>query len=82
MKLSEIRMSKRLEKSLHNHIMTSDVQHVLKAMSVLTEVLEHYELNDLACTPSWRFYHKRLKTLDRLCVKLLRTRHPYSYQYD
>lgn len=82
MKLSGIRMSKRLSKAIRKHPTTADVNHVLEAMSVLTEVLEHLELNDHAYSKTYTFYARRLKVLDKVCVKLLNAPHPYESLYD
>lgn len=82
MKLTEIRMSKRLRNAINTHLISTEVGHVLRAMGTITEILEHLELSDHGYTRTWLFHARRLKALDKLCYKMLTAQQPYEIEYD
>lgn len=82
MKLTEIRMSKRLNKAIDTHLISTEVGHILRAMGTVTEILEHLELNDHGYTRTWLFHARRLKALDKLCYKMLIAQQPCEIKYD
>lgn len=82
MKLSEIRMSKRLNRALHTHLISNEVGHVLRAMGTITGILEYLEESDHGYTRTWLFHARRLKALDKLCYKMLTAKQPYELEYD